>query len=133
MREGSTPWTTNVHLLLAYVADLELEVDRLRKQGHYLHHEMWGALKKIQLLCAEGARAEKALLALGEIDHAAKELATVLSDLQEPPGYHPAHDQVITDFRYRNPAGEGRHCLLPVSRASGSHFGSSADGRQEDS
>jgi len=95
MREGSTPWTTNVHLLLAYVADLELEVDRLRKQGHYLHHEMWGALKKIQLLCAEGARAEKALLALGEIDHAAKELATVLSDLQEPPGYHPAHDQVI--------------------------------------
>src|SRR5438093_1212454 len=29
----STPITSSAHLLLAYVADLELEVDRLRKQA----------------------------------------------------------------------------------------------------
>ena len=31
------PITSNIHLLLAYVADLELEVDRLRKQAQFVH------------------------------------------------------------------------------------------------
>ena len=41
----SNPRTSNIQLLLAYVADLELEVDRLRKQGQFVQHEVLGALK----------------------------------------------------------------------------------------
>jgi signal transduction histidine kinase len=82
------------HLLLGYVADLELEVDRLRKQGQYVQHETRETLKRIHLLCTEAAGAAKTS-PLAEIDQAARQLAAVLRDLQEPPGYHPAHDQVV--------------------------------------
>jgi signal transduction histidine kinase len=91
----STPSTTNIRLLLAYVADLELEVDRLRKQSQFVQHEARGTLKRVRLLCADAGRAGNSLPPLAEIDQAAKELAAVLRDLQEPPGYHPAHDQVV--------------------------------------
>jgi signal transduction histidine kinase len=91
----SVPTVSNIHLLLAYVADLELEVDRLRKQGQFVHHEAQGTLKRIRSLCAEAAQAETAPPPLAEIEQAARQLAVVLRDLQEPPGYHPAHDQVI--------------------------------------
>src|SRR5229473_221016 len=40
-----TPSVSNIHLLLAYVADLELEVDRLRKQGQFVQHEVRESLK----------------------------------------------------------------------------------------
>jgi signal transduction histidine kinase len=86
---------TKVHLLLAYVADLELEVDRLRKQGHFLRHEARETLKRIGLLCADAAPAGGAPPPLDEIDRAAGHLAAVLRDSQEPPGYHPAYDQVV--------------------------------------
>jgi signal transduction histidine kinase len=68
----SPPATSNVHLLLAYVADLDLEVDRLRKQGQFVRHEVHATLKRIQQLGAEVRR-----------------------DLQEPSGYHPAHDHLV--------------------------------------
>src|SRR5438445_7863864 len=92
--------TSNAHLLLAYVADLELEVDRLRKQGQFVHQAVRGSLKRIQLLCKDSAKAADPGVAeigatLAEVEQTAKQLAAVLRDLQEPPGYHPAHDQVI--------------------------------------
>jgi len=89
------PSTTNNQMLLAYMADLELEVDRLRKQGRFIQHEAWGTLKRIRRLCANAASGGNTLPPLPDIDHAAKQLETVLRDIQEPPGYHPAHDQVI--------------------------------------
>ena len=91
----STPSTSNIQLLLAYVADLELEVDRLRKQGQFVQHEVRGTLKRVQLLCRDASGAGDAPPPLVEIEQAVKQLAAVLRDLQEPPGYHPAHDQVI--------------------------------------
>jgi signal transduction histidine kinase len=91
----SAPRTTNNQLLLAYMADLELEVDRLRKQGQFIQHEAWGTLKRIRLFCADAAAVGNTLPPLPEIDHNAKQMETVLRDIQEPPGYHPAHDQVI--------------------------------------
>jgi signal transduction histidine kinase len=91
----SIPSTSNIHLLLAYVADLELEVDRLRKQGQFVHHAVRGSLKRIQLLCKDSAQAVDSRGPLAEVEQTAKQLAAVLRDLQEPPGYHPAHDQVI--------------------------------------
>jgi signal transduction histidine kinase len=91
----SKPFTSNLQVLLGYVADLELEVDRLRRQGQFVHQEVRGTLKRIQQLCAGAARTGDALPSLEEIGRAAGELAAVLRDLQEPPGYHPAHDQVV--------------------------------------
>jgi signal transduction histidine kinase len=86
---------SNTRLLLAYVADLELEVDRLRKQAHLLRHEVGAALRRIKLLCSDAPGAGIGQPPLAEIDQVVRELGAVLRDLQEPPGYHPAHDQVI--------------------------------------
>jgi len=86
---------SNVQLLLTYVADLELEVDRLRRQGQFVKHEVREALKGIQLLCSDAAEGRRTETPLAEIAHKVKDLAAVLQDLQETPGYHPAHDQVI--------------------------------------
>ena len=89
---GQATDPSDAHLLLAYVADLELEVDRLRKQGQFLRHEARGTLKLIRGLCerpADGAAP------LTEVAAAVRDLAGVLDDLREPPGYHPAHDQVV--------------------------------------
>src|SRR5205823_6364066 len=80
--------------LMAYLADLELEVDRLRKQGQFLRHETRDTLGRIRRSCAGAAGGGDASHPLAEIDEAARELAAVLRDLQDPPGYHPAHDQV---------------------------------------
>jgi len=77
------------------VADLELEVDRLRKQSQFIQHEVRDTLKRIRLLCADATKAGNAPPPLGEIGQAAQHLAEVVRDLQEPPGYHPAHDQVV--------------------------------------
>jgi signal transduction histidine kinase len=91
----AVPRVSNIHLLLAYVADLELEVDRLRKQGQLVQHEARETLKRIRLLCGDAAQKAGTPSALAEIEQAAKHLTAVLRDLHESPGYHPAHDQVI--------------------------------------
>jgi signal transduction histidine kinase len=88
-RPDSAPRTSNLQLLLAYLADLELEVDRLRKQAQFVRHEVREGLKRVKAFCAEPSRAVDGRAPLAEIDQA------VLRDLQEPPGYHPAHDQVV--------------------------------------
>jgi len=85
----------STHLLLAYVADLELEVDRLRKQSQFIHHEGRESVKQIQLLCQPATPAANKPSPQAEILQVARHFATVLRDLQEPAGYHPAHDQVI--------------------------------------
>jgi signal transduction histidine kinase len=87
-----TPSVSNVQLMLAYVTDLELEVDRLRTQSRFIQHEVRATLKGIQRLCKDAAAGTGPLT---EIDQAAKKLRAVLRDLHETPGYHPAHDQVI--------------------------------------
>jgi signal transduction histidine kinase len=80
---------------MTYVADLEIEVDRLRKQGHFVRQEIGAALKRIRPLCADTAAQENTPNSLAEIEHATKHLAGVLRDVREPPSYHPAHDQVV--------------------------------------
>jgi two-component system OmpR family sensor kinase len=86
----------NLSRLLAYVADLELEVDRLRRHTHLVAQEVSVALEHIQQLC-EGApaAADPDPTVLVEVEGTARQLAGVLGDLRELPGYHPAHDQVI--------------------------------------
>jgi signal transduction histidine kinase len=80
--------------LLAYVADLELEVDRLRRQHHLVHKEMRSALDQIQKLCAAPA-ADGAPSGPAPAAAAVTEALATLHDLRDPPGYHPAHDQVV--------------------------------------
>jgi signal transduction histidine kinase len=85
---GRTQAQPETHRLLAYVADLELEVDRLRKQGGFLRHHVGEGLRRIERLCTGPS-------APSEIADGVRELADLLRDLHDPPGYHPAHDQVV--------------------------------------
>jgi signal transduction histidine kinase len=86
--------TPSLGRLLAYVAHLELEVDRLRRHNHLLWRETREALEGVaQVRDDPGADAgPRELAALrGALDH----LAGVFHDLRELPGYHPANDQVV--------------------------------------
>lgn len=98
MRLSQTQMTSSSqnHVLLAYVADLELEVDRLRKHCQFLQQEACDAVKRIQSLCSnQAAQPDSKPGPLAEIEQTTNHLAAVLRDLREPPGYHPAHDQVV--------------------------------------
>ena len=82
--------------LLAYVADLELEVDRLRRQGAFLDKQaMRVAAGRSSELCTSPAAGEP-LPALAEVEAAARQVVEILKDLHDAPGYHPAHDQVVS-------------------------------------
>jgi signal transduction histidine kinase len=85
---------SNVHLLMAYVADLELEVDRLRKRGDFLERTARETIRQIHAVCKQVSLEEHSPLA--EIYQSAKHLAATLRDLRDKPGYHPAHDQVVS-------------------------------------
>jgi signal transduction histidine kinase len=92
---GTTSAVSNIRLLLAYVADLELEVDRLRRQAQFVQQEVREALRQIRRLCAEAPGGDAPLARLAEVGRVAADLVGVVRDLQEPLGYHPAHDQVV--------------------------------------
>ena len=89
---------TQLQLLMTYAAELELEVDRLRRRDQFLQHEAWGHVKQLMRLCklagpdSAPSAASSSLAAIGD---ACGEFSEVLHDLNEPPGYHPAFDQVI--------------------------------------
>lgn len=89
------PGSLNLPRLLAYVADLELEVDRLRRHYHLLRQEVKEAADDIQQRCAASTKTGNAATMLGDIARIASHVSEVLRDLQEMPGYHPAHDQVL--------------------------------------
>lgn len=79
--------------LLNYIADLELEVDRLRRQLDFLHQSAVEATKTIYGLCT--ATPEENQIALVSIQDSAKQLHETLQDLRESQGFHPAQDHVI--------------------------------------
>ena len=81
-------------MLLPYVADLELEVDRLRRHGRVVRQEAKALIRQIKQL-DRGHPAEGEAPATGEVVRAARHLAEVLRDLDEAQGYHPGHDQVV--------------------------------------
>jgi signal transduction histidine kinase len=79
--------------LLAYLADLELEVDRLRRHGRLFHQEVRAALDRLNQLHAAGGAPDAP--AGTETRAVLDDLAATLRDLREPPGFHPSHDQVV--------------------------------------
>ncbi len=80
------PLPDDFRRLLPYIAALELEVDRLRRHHHLFHQEVRGVLDDLRRPPAGAAP---------EIAQTADRVAGLLRDFQEPPGYHPAHDQVV--------------------------------------
>ncbi len=80
--------------LLTYAADLELEVDRLRRHSAFIERETTTTLLRILRLCtAPSPGAPRPTL--GEVQATAQALLDVVKDLHDLPGYHPAHDQVV--------------------------------------
>jgi signal transduction histidine kinase len=73
------------------VADLELEVDRLRKQSHFLRHAVKEETTAIR--AAVGLEMLPPKLSTS-VSHSLDELIAIIHDLNDPPGYHPSHDQV---------------------------------------
>jgi signal transduction histidine kinase len=84
----------NAHLLLAYVADLELEVDRLRREGQVIRQEARDTLARVLRLCTAPAGGAPPPT-LAEVEAAARHLAEVMRDVRDSASYHPAHDQVV--------------------------------------
>ena len=85
-----------MHALMAYATDLELEVDRLRRRDQFLRHEARERINDIARLGKESAAPAAGLgNALAEIGEACRQFQELLRDLSEPPGYHPAFDQVV--------------------------------------
>jgi signal transduction histidine kinase len=80
--------------LLGYVADLELEVDRLRRQGRFIEKQTAESLARIIRLCSKSAGREPVTI-LTEVDAIAHQLFEVVKDMHDSPGYHPVHDQVV--------------------------------------
>lgn len=82
--------------LTAYAADLELEVDRLRRRDRFWQQESRERIKRIAQLCQK----QNDLLPTGSdpleaITEACRDFRELLADLNEPGGYHPAFDQVV--------------------------------------
>lgn len=92
MPDGSTDSSFNDHLLITYIADLELEVDRLRKQGHFLRNAVAERMERIRSCMHDQSVSESSSAGVIAV---VDDLNAVMRDFDEPPGYHPAHDQVI--------------------------------------
>jgi len=81
-----------INLLVPYVADLEVEVDRLRGQAAFVEQTVREAVRAVQALCGDGRPSTPIAPAIKAI---VDDLAAVLRDVRERPGYHPGKDQVI--------------------------------------
>jgi signal transduction histidine kinase len=78
--------------LLAYVAALEVEVDRLRRDNRLVHEAMQITLVRLRDQCA-GQDGDDAVRA--DFGRAVQEALAGLHELRDLPGYHPAFDQVV--------------------------------------
>jgi signal transduction histidine kinase len=108
----------SVHQLVAYIADLELEVDRLRKQDQYLRHAFGH-----KIACLRGVLRSAPLPngSAATLRDAIDELNSVIEDLDESQGGHPAYDQVAAIalrplvervFRWQQRLSEAPHAVL---------------------
>ena len=77
---------------MVYTAELELEVDRLRRRDQFLQHEACNHVKQLMRLCKNAGPAEIAASPVVAIGDACGEFSELLHDLNEPSGYHPAFD-----------------------------------------
>ncbi|MBL8796544.1 MAG: hypothetical protein JNM56_21770 [Planctomycetia bacterium] len=93
--QEAAPSATGVSRPLAYIADLELEVDRLRKHCQFIQQAVREELQQLHRICGTATTGTSADTPLAEVQGAVQRLTGVMRDLHEPGGYHPAHDQVV--------------------------------------
>lgn len=88
-------FSTNGRELQSYVIALELEVDRLRRTHDVIQSHV-GLLLRPVLAAIQPIRAsDQASALVAELDSMITGLAELFRDLRQPPGYHPALDQVV--------------------------------------
>jgi signal transduction histidine kinase len=80
---------------MAYVADLELEVDRLRKLSQFMQHEARLMIQAIDVIREDTSSSPPLSEQLAAIAQHTQHFSLVLRDGYESTGYHPAHDQVV--------------------------------------
>jgi len=88
--------TKRLEVLMAYAAELELEVDRLRSRDEFLRQAARNHVRQAIVTCRDhpiGSELDNGLTMIAE---SCKQLGDLLRDMDEPPGYHPAFDRVIT-------------------------------------
>lgn len=81
--------------LLSYVAELELEIDRLRRRDQFLQHIAREYIEQTLGLCSDEPEPPNLSGRLASIEKACSHFREILYDVTEPPGYHPAFDQVV--------------------------------------
>jgi signal transduction histidine kinase len=78
--------------VMTYAAELELEVDRLRSRDQFLLQHARDYVRQVAGLSKPSS---DSTTSLAEIALACDEFASLLRDAKDPPGYHPAFDQVV--------------------------------------
>lgn len=86
---------TQLQVVMNYAAELELEVDRLRRRDQFLQQEARDHIRQTASLCRQAGQSQNEEKALWAVVEACEVFDKLLRDLHEPPGYHPSFDQVI--------------------------------------
>lgn len=86
---------TQLQVVMNYAAELELEVDRLRRRDQFLQQEALDHIRQAVSLCRLTGQSQNEGEALRAVMEACDAFAKLLRDLHETPGYHPSFDQVI--------------------------------------
>ncbi len=81
---------TDIHLLAAYIAELELEVDRLRKQDAYLRQTFADELNRAKNSVRDNTLPTSAQVLFQAVDG----LSALIEDLNDPTGCQLDHDEV---------------------------------------
>ena len=93
--QGDSPnMVSQLQTVMIYAADLELEVDRLRRKEEFLQQEARDHVKQVSQLCEDAALPAEPQDPVPAIASACQHFGEVLRDLHDPSGYHPACDQV---------------------------------------
>ena len=87
--------TGQLQLMMGYAAELELEVDRLRRRDQFLQREAQDHVQLVATLCRGDEQAQGDANAMVDIAQACHVFRKLLRDIYEPPGYHPSFDQVV--------------------------------------
>lgn len=86
---------TQLQVVMNYAAELELEVDRLRRRDQFLQQEARDHIRQTRSLCRQAGQTQNEGEALRAVMETSDGFDKLLRDLHEPPGYHPSFDQVI--------------------------------------
>jgi signal transduction histidine kinase len=91
--------TEQIQFMMGYAAELELEVDRLRKRDQFLQHQAQDCIQRIARLAGRGERSGEDVEdvdAMAGIADECRKLDELLQDMDDPAGYNPSFDQVVS-------------------------------------